>query len=181
MQSARRPHCSVTCLSRAFVTLALVGLVLLPAVLAGCGSSDPVERSERIATTTTSLKDSGLVDDVVLPLFARTAPGVTVKVLAVGSGEALAMGAGGEDVVLFAGPPAERSTSLRNVLPGMVKSVSPSGRLLHVVVAAESVEIAALVTRAAAEGLDLEVGGYMVAAFKASAVHPIARHERRLS
>jgi len=86
-----------------------------------------------------------------------------------------------EDVVLFAGPPAEHSTSLRNVLPGMVKSVSPSGRLLLVVVAAESVEIAALVTRAAAEELGLEVGGPVVAAFKASAVHPIARHERRLS
>jgi molybdate transport system ATP-binding protein len=86
-----------------------------------------------------------------------------------------------EDVVLFAGPPAERSTSLRNVLPGMVKSVTPSGRLLHVVIAAESVEIAALVTRAASEELGLEVGGYVVAAFKASAVHPIARHERRLS
>jgi tungstate transport system ATP-binding protein len=86
-----------------------------------------------------------------------------------------------EDVVLFAGPPAEHSTSLRNVLPGMVKSVSPSGRLLHVVVAAQCVEIAALVTRAAAEELGLEVGGYVVAAFKASAVHPIARHERSLS
>jgi len=86
-----------------------------------------------------------------------------------------------EDVVLFAGPPAEHSTSLRNVLPGMVKSVSPSGRLLHVVVASECVEIAALVTRAAAEELCLEVGGYVVAAFKASAVHPIARHERSLS
>ena len=86
-----------------------------------------------------------------------------------------------EDVVLFAGPPAEHSTSLRNVLPGMVKSVSPSGRLLLVVVAAECVDIAALVTRAAAEELGLEVGGSVVAAFKASAVHPIARHERRLS
>ena len=86
-----------------------------------------------------------------------------------------------EDVVLFAGPPAEHSTSLRNVLPGMVKSVSPSGRLLHVVVAAESTEIAALVTRAAAEELGIEVGGPVVAAFKASAVHPIARHERRPS
>ena len=86
-----------------------------------------------------------------------------------------------EDVVLFAGAPAEHSTSLRNVLPGMVKSVSPSGRLLHVVVAAECVEVAALVTRAASEELGLEVGGAVVAAFKAAAVHPIARHERRLS
>jgi tungstate transport system ATP-binding protein len=86
-----------------------------------------------------------------------------------------------EDVVLFTGAPAEHSTSLRNVLPGMVKSVSPSGRLLHVVVAAECAQIAALITRAAAEELGLEVGGSVVVAFKASAVHPIARHERRLS
>ena len=86
-----------------------------------------------------------------------------------------------EDVVLFAGAPAEHSTSLRNVLQGMVKSISPSGRLIHVVVASECLEIAALVTRAAVEELDIEVGGPVVAAFKASAVHPIARHERRPS
>jgi tungstate transport system substrate-binding protein len=91
------------------VTLTLVGLVLLPLVLAGCGSSDPVKRSELIVATTTSLMDSGLIDDVVLPLFAKTAPAVTVKVLAVGSGEAMAMGASGEADVLFVHSPADEA------------------------------------------------------------------------
>ena len=84
-----------------------------------------------------------------------------------------------EDVVLFRGPPADHSTSLRNVLPGMVKAVKPSGRLLHVVVARERLEVAALVTRAAVEELGLTVGAPVVAAFKASAVHPIPRQDRR--
>lgn len=84
-----------------------------------------------------------------------------------------------EDVVLFTARPAEHSASLRNLLPGMVKTVRPSGRLLLVTVAAVGLEIAALVTRAALDDLGLNVGGAVVAAFKASAVHPIPRHERR--
>jgi tungstate transport system ATP-binding protein len=84
-----------------------------------------------------------------------------------------------EDVVLFTAPPPEGSSSLRNVLQGIVKSVAPSGRLLRVVVQAEGFEIASLVTRAAFEDLDLRVGGPVTAAFKAAAMHPMPRHERR--
>jgi len=84
-----------------------------------------------------------------------------------------------EDVVLFSSLPPERSASLRNIVQGKVQSVRPAGRLLHVVVAAGTLEIAAIVTPAAYEELDLAVGGPVVAAFKASAVHPIPRHERR--
>jgi len=84
-----------------------------------------------------------------------------------------------EDVVLFASAPIEHSTSLRNVLPGMVNTISPVGRLLLIAVAAERLEVAALVTRAAADDLGLAVGMPIVAAFKAAAVHPIPRQERR--
>ena len=84
-----------------------------------------------------------------------------------------------EDVVLFAGRPADRSTSLRNVIEGTVKAVTPAGRLLHVVVAGDRLEVGALVTRAAFEELELRVGGPVVAAFKASAVHPIPSHGHR--
>lgn len=107
MMSARRAHGSAFRLSRAFATVALIGLVALLAVLAGCGSGDAVKRDELIVATTTSLKDSGLIDDVVLPLYAKTAPDVTVKVLAVGSGEAMAMGEKGEADVLFVHSPAD--------------------------------------------------------------------------
>jgi tungstate transport system ATP-binding protein len=86
-----------------------------------------------------------------------------------------------EDVVLFSTLPEERSTSLRNVLQGKVKAIRPAGRLLIVVVEAGGQEVVALVTRAASDDLGLVAGGPVVAAFKASAVHPIPSHPRRLA
>ena len=83
-----------------------------------------------------------------------------------------------EDVVLFTRPPEAHSASLRNLLPGRVREIHPSGRLLLVTVDAAGLEVAALVTRAALDDLGLAVGSAVVAAFKASAVHPIPRHER---
>ncbi|HEY5471610.1 MAG TPA: extracellular solute-binding protein [Candidatus Limnocylindrales bacterium] len=99
-------------------TRAALGAVLLLlmatalAVLAGAcgtGSSEPsVQRDQLMVATTTSLNDSGLLDDVVLPAFEKQHPGVTVKVVAVGSGEAIAMGAKGEaDVLLVHSPDDE--------------------------------------------------------------------------
>jgi tungstate transport system substrate-binding protein len=109
MMIARHPHGLAFRRSLALAAVAVVGLLLLPPLLGGCGSSDAVKRDELIVATTTSLKDSGLIDDVVLPLFAKTAPDVTVKVLAVGSGEAMAMGASGEADVLFVHSPADEA------------------------------------------------------------------------
>lgn len=61
---------------------------------------------EVILTTTTSTQDSGLLD-VLLPLFERPS-GYRVKPIAVGSGQALALGARGEaDVLLSHAPEAE--------------------------------------------------------------------------
>jgi molybdopterin-binding protein len=85
-----------------------------------------------------------------------------------------------EDVVLFTRPPEAHSASLRNLLPGSVRRVRPSGRLLLVEVAAGGLEVAALVTRAAFDDLGLEEGSAVIAAFKASAVHPIPRHGHAL-
>jgi tungstate transport system ATP-binding protein len=82
-----------------------------------------------------------------------------------------------EDVALLTTTP-EHSMSLRNVLQGVVKDVRPDGRLLRVSVAADGLEIAALVTKAAFEELGLNIGSPVAAAFKAAALHPIPRHER---
>ena len=73
---------------------ALVVLLILATVLAGCG-----HRKSIVLATTTSTQDSGLLD-VLLPAFtAKT--GITVKPIAVGTGEALAMAKRGDaDVVL---------------------------------------------------------------------------------
>jgi tungstate transport system substrate-binding protein len=72
-------------------------------VSAGCGGDgdDPV-----ILATTTSTQDSGLLD-VLIPAFQEKA-GREVKTVAVGSGEAIELGARGEaDVVLAHSPGAE--------------------------------------------------------------------------
>jgi tungstate transport system substrate-binding protein len=71
----------------------------------------PVARSgdsrEVILATTTSTQDSGLLD-VLVPRFERQT-GYRVKVISVGTGAALALGARGEaDVVLVHAPEAER-------------------------------------------------------------------------
>ena len=86
-----------------FTTLArtLLLLTLLLAVVTGCSSSEsaetdtteeePVEASEVILASTTSTQDSGLFD-VLIPAFHETNPEYEVKVVAVGTGEALTMG-----------------------------------------------------------------------------------------
>jgi tungstate transport system substrate-binding protein len=60
-----------------------------------------------ILTTTTSTQDSGLLD-VLIPMFEKKA-GYFVKTIAVGSGQAMAMGMRGEaDVMLVHSPDAEK-------------------------------------------------------------------------
>lgn len=89
-------------------SLAAAGVLALG--LAGCGSGDEgpaPQRDQLVVATTTSLNDSGLLEDVVLPAYEELAPGVTVKVIAVGSGEAIAMGAKGEADVLLVHSPAD--------------------------------------------------------------------------
>src|SRR6059036_699468 len=62
---------------------------------------------EVLLATTTSTRDAGLLDSL-LPVFQRQT-GYRVKVIAVGSGQALAMGRRGDaDVVLAHAPEAER-------------------------------------------------------------------------
>ena len=100
----------------------LVGLIVLaaPLLLLGCQRArsgtppdaaqtvTPPAQPELILLTTTSTQDSGLLD-VLLPDFhGRT--GYRVKPIAVGSGQALQLGARGEgDVVLAHAPAAEEA------------------------------------------------------------------------
>jgi len=93
------------------VAAALVALFLAGLLAVACGSDEPgsaVDQGRLLVATTTSLNDSGLLDDVVLPAYERLHPGVTVKVVAVGSGEAIAMGSKGDaDVLLVHSPDDE--------------------------------------------------------------------------
>ena len=83
------------------VLLALAAVLLVTA----CGSD--VNEDELILATTTSLNDSGLLDELA-PIFEDEA-GVSLKIISVGTGAALRMGAeGNADVLLTHAPDAER-------------------------------------------------------------------------
>jgi len=84
--------------------LALLSVLLL----AACTPAGPAKPAnpEIILATTTSTRDSGLLD-VLMPDFEEKT-GYTVKIIAVGTGAALAMGEKGDaDVLLVHAPPAE--------------------------------------------------------------------------
>src|SRR6267142_5403069 len=81
-------------------------LGILVAALIGA-STAPDQSRDVILATTTSTRDAGLLDTLV-PLFERQT-GYKVKVIAVGSGQALEMGRRGDaDVVLAHAPDPER-------------------------------------------------------------------------
>jgi tungstate transport system substrate-binding protein len=84
-----------------------VAVVATLAVIAGCGDDDSGSaHAPVILATTTSTQDSGLLDALV-PAFEKES-GYQVKTVAVGSGDAIAMGERGEaDVVLAHSPAAE--------------------------------------------------------------------------
>src|SRR5664279_2851584 len=82
------------------------GLALTTALAAAFLSAAPPVRPVIILATTTSTQDSGLLDELV-PLFEKQT-GYSVKTIAVGSGQAIAMGRRGEaDVLLVHSPEAE--------------------------------------------------------------------------
>ncbi len=84
-----------------FAALGAIPVLFGSILIGACGSSDEV-----ILATTTSTQDSGLLD-VLVPLF-EDEYGYEVKVIAVGSGQAIRLGEEGEaDVILSHSPKAE--------------------------------------------------------------------------
>jgi tungstate transport system substrate-binding protein len=84
-------------------------IVLGIATLLLISGGTPVQAQEKtvILATTTSTQDSGLLD-VLIPIFEKKT-GYFVKTIAVGSGQAMAMGQKGEaDVLLVHSPAAEK-------------------------------------------------------------------------
>lgn len=79
---------------------------LLYGVVAGCGSSDRMAKTITLAAPTTAY-DTGLLD-VLVPLFEKQT-GYEVKIVVVGSGQALELGRRGDaDVILSHAPDAEQ-------------------------------------------------------------------------
>src|SRR3954447_14621293 len=94
------------------MTVRLIAVALLAAVLAGCGGggsgSTGGAKGTMVMATTTSTRDTGLLD-VLVPAFQRGSS-CSVKTVAVGSGQALALGERGDaDVLLVHSPDAERA------------------------------------------------------------------------
>lgn len=84
-------------------------LILGLIALLGIAGFSPLQAKEKalILATTTSTQDSGLLD-VLIPMFEKKT-GYFVKTIAVGSGQAMAMGQKGEaDVLLVHSPAAEK-------------------------------------------------------------------------
>ncbi|MDO9088483.1 MAG: substrate-binding domain-containing protein [Anaerolineaceae bacterium] len=90
----------------------VVSILLIFSMLVGCSpKEEPMAGSpgnlEIILATTTSTRDSGLLDEL-LPMFQEQT-GYNVKMVAVGTGQALAMGEeGNADVLLVHAPAAEK-------------------------------------------------------------------------
>jgi tungstate transport system substrate-binding protein len=83
------------------------GAVVLAALAAAPGAQAAPPVKSLILATTTSTQDTGLLDTLV-PMFEKQT-GYAVKTIAVGSGQAMAMGAKGEaDVLLVHSPDAEK-------------------------------------------------------------------------
>jgi tungstate transport system substrate-binding protein len=86
----------------------LVVMWMLLAVLVGCAPAAAPAVKELILATTTSTQDSGLLD-VLVPAFEAKS-GFSVKVVAVGTGQALKMGEeGNADVLLVHAPSSEKA------------------------------------------------------------------------
>ncbi len=84
----------------------LAGVIAILPLIPGVFSVQAQEKTIILATTT-STQDSGLLD-VLLPVFEKKT-GYLVKTIAVGSGQAMAMGERGEaDVLLVHSPAAEK-------------------------------------------------------------------------
>jgi len=132
----------------------LVPLLLL--AVAGCGGSADSPATITLATTT-STRDSGLLD-VLVPVFERQT-GIEVKVVAVGSGQALEMGRRGDaDVLLTHAPDAEKKfvagghgTERRLVMHNAFVLVGPPPDPANV---READSITAALTRIAESGAD---------------------------
>ncbi len=89
-----------------FPRTVLVGGLLVTAAGRLAAQGEPAH-PDMVLATTTSLYDTGLLDSIV-PMFDRQT-GYRVKVIAVGSGQALAMGRRGDADVVFVHSPAAES------------------------------------------------------------------------
>jgi tungstate transport system substrate-binding protein len=94
--------------------LRLPTVAALALIVAACGGGSPAPpsappRQDLIVQSTTSVRDSGLLERLIAPQFERRNPRWNLKFLAVGSGEAIANARAGQaDVLIAHSPKAEK-------------------------------------------------------------------------
>jgi len=94
------------------IVLFLLAVLAMTFFMSGSAAAQPAQKNIILATTT-STQDSGLLD-VLIPVFEKKT-GYFVKTIAVGSGQAMAMGSKGEaDVLLVHSPAAEKKFMAEN-------------------------------------------------------------------
>ncbi|MCL2331909.1 MAG: substrate-binding domain-containing protein [Actinomycetia bacterium] len=91
------------------VALVLVGCGPHKAASSGGPATSPVKTVNMTLASTTSTQDTGLFD-VLIPAFEKDNPEILVKVVAVGSGEAIQMGKDGNADALLVHSPADEAT-----------------------------------------------------------------------
>ena len=92
----------------AFAAAALVGAGFADGSGRAAGKSVP-DNAKLALYSSTSLRDSGLMQDVVLPAYNVAHPGITVNPTYVGSGEAIQAARDGlADVIIVCSPPDEK-------------------------------------------------------------------------
>jgi tungstate transport system substrate-binding protein len=140
--------------------IAHAGGCLALLVAAGCASEEPQAAAgpsgDVLLATTTSTQDTGLLDRLV-PAF-ESGSACTVKTVAVGSGEAMAMGAhGNADVLLVHSPADEREfmadghgSSRAPVMHNDFVLVGPPGDPAGVARAGDAAEAMEMIARARA-------------------------------
>lgn len=95
------------------LVMVLAMALSMTVVFTGCGNEEAVEtKGTIILATTTSTKDSGLLDAILPEFTAET--GWEVDVVSVGSGEAMQMGMDGEADVLLVHSPASEAEYVAN-------------------------------------------------------------------
>ena len=88
-------------------SMVMIAMIMLMGMASSVPAAGPAQKNLILATTT-STQDSGLLD-VLIPIFEKKT-GYFVKTIAVGSGQAMAMGQKGEaDVLLVHSPDAEKT------------------------------------------------------------------------
>lgn len=109
----RRKKSVASRLAILMILVALAVAVVAGTSLAGntghtAGAQAP-DNSQMVLYSTTSVRDSGLMDKVVLPAFNAAHPGITVKPLYVGTGAAIQAARDGiADVIVVHSPPDEK-------------------------------------------------------------------------